>query len=242
MADETAVVVGVGASRGLGGALVRRFAREGLQVFLAGRTLARLEALAGAIEAAGGRAVPVVADATDEASVSHLFEVACAAGPPAIAVYNAGNMRAGNLVEMDPTYFEETWRTTAFGGFLVGREAARRMLPQARGTLLFTGATASLRARPPFAAFASAKAALRAIAFGLARELGPQGIHVGHVVIDGVIDGDQVAERMPDLRERLGEDGMLDVDAIADAYWALHLQPRSAWTLELDLRPFKESF
>jgi NAD(P)-dependent dehydrogenase (short-subunit alcohol dehydrogenase family) len=143
---------------------------------------------------------------------------------------------------MDPLYFEETWRTTTFGGFLVGREAARRMLPQARGTLLFTGATASLRARPPFAAFASAKAALRAMAFGLARELGPQGVHVGHVVIDGVIDGDMIAEKVPGIRERLGEDGMLDVDAIADAYWALHVQQRSAWTLELDLRPFKESF
>jgi NAD(P)-dependent dehydrogenase (short-subunit alcohol dehydrogenase family) len=116
------------------------------------------------------------------------------------------------------------------------------MLPQERGTIVFTGATASLRARPPFAAFASAKAALRALAFGLARELGPQGVHVGHVVIDGVIDGDMVAQNIPGIRERLGEDGMLDVDAIADAYWALHVQQRSAWTLELDVRPFKESF
>lgn len=242
MATETAVVVGVGASRGLGGALARRFAREGLEVFLAGRTLGKLEALAEEIGAGGGRAIPVVTDATDEASVVHLFDTACASRPPILAVYNAGNMRMGNLAEMDAVYFEETWRTTAFGGFLVGREAARRMLPQERGTLVFTGATASLRARPPFAAFASAKAALRAMAFGLARELGPQGIHVGHVVIDGVIDGDMVAQNIPGIRERLGEDGMLDVDAIADAYWALHVQHRSAWTLELDVRPSKESF
>lgn len=242
MAEQTAVVVGVGASRGLGGALARRFAREGLEVFLGGRTLGKLEALADEIARDGARAIPVVTDATDEASVAHLFDTACASRPPIVAVYNAGNMRVGNLAEMDATYFEETWRTTTFGGFLVGREAARRMLPQGRGTLLFTGATASLRARPPFAAFASAKAALRAMAFGLARELGPQGIHVGHVVIDGVIDGDMVAQRIPGIRERLGEDGMLDVDAIADAYWALHVQQRSAWTLELDLRPAKESF
>ncbi len=242
MATETAVVVGVGASRGLGGALARRFAIEGLEVFLAGRTGAKLEALAAEIKDNGGRAVPVVTDATDETSVTHLFDAACAAGPPTIAVYNAGNMRVGNLVEMDPLYFEETWRTTTFGGFLVGREAARRMLPQENGTIVFTGATASLRARPPFAAFASAKAALRAMAFGLARELGPQGIHVGHVVVDGVIDGDMVAQNIPGIRERLGEDGMLDVNAIADAYWALHVQHRSAWTLELDVRPFKESF
>lgn len=242
MATETAVVVGVGASRGLGGALARRFAREGLDVFLGGRTLGKLEALAEEIDRSGGRAIPVVTDATDEASVAHLFDTACLSRPPILAVYNAGNMRIGNLADMDALYFEETWRTTTFGGFLVGREAARRMLPQERGTIVFTGATASLRARPPFAAFASAKAALRAMAFGLARELGPQGIHVGHVVIDGVIDGDMVAQNIPGIRERLGEDGMLDVDAIADAYWALHVQHRSAWTLELDVRPAKESF
>jgi NAD(P)-dependent dehydrogenase (short-subunit alcohol dehydrogenase family) len=242
MASETAVVVGVGASRGLGGALARRFAHEGLEVFLGGRTLGKLEALAEEIDRSGGRAIPVVTDATDEASVAHLFDTACASRPPILAVYNAGNMRMGNLAEMDALYFEETWRTTTFGGFLVGREAARRMLPQERGTIVFTGATASLRARPPFAAFASAKAALRAMAFGLARELGPQGIHVGHVVVDGVIDGEMVAQNIPGIRERLGEDGMLDVDAIADAYWALHVQHRSAWTLELDVRPSKESF
>jgi NAD(P)-dependent dehydrogenase (short-subunit alcohol dehydrogenase family) len=116
------------------------------------------------------------------------------------------------------------------------------MLPVGAGTLLFTGATASLRARPPFAGFASAKAALRALSFGLARELGPQGIHVAHAIIDGVIAGDQVLERFPEARERLGEDGMLDIDAIADAYWSLHRQQRTAWTAELDLRPYKEQF
>ena len=110
------------------------------------------------------------------------------------------------------------------------------------GTLIFTGATASLRAQPPFTAFASAKAAERAIAHGLARELGPQGLHVAHVIVDGVIDGDQVNSRIPQLRDRLGADGMLSIDALADAYWMLHAQPRSAWTFELDLRPYKESF
>jgi NAD(P)-dependent dehydrogenase (short-subunit alcohol dehydrogenase family) len=145
------------------------------------------------------------------------------------------------LLEMDDAFFEEVWRLCCFGGFLTGREAARRMLPQG-GTLLFTGATASLRARPPFTAFASAKAALRAVAHGMAREFGPQGLHVGHVIIDGMIDGDQLNQRFPELKARMGDDGMLGVDAIADAYWALHVQPRSAWTLELDLRPYKESF
>jgi NAD(P)-dependent dehydrogenase (short-subunit alcohol dehydrogenase family) len=238
-----AVVVGVGASRGLGAALGRRFARAGLEVFLAGRTAARLEALAKEIASAGGAATALPTDATREEEVVRLLDAACEGGRALeLVVFNAGNMRIGNVAEMQAAFFEETWRASCLAGFLVAREAARRMRPRGAGTLLFTGATASLRARPPFTAFASAKAALRALAFGLARELGPQGIHVGHVVIDGVIHGEQALSRMPGLRERLGEDGMLEPDAIADAYWQLHAQPRSAWTLELDLRPWKESF
>ena len=238
----TAVVVGVGASRGLGAALCRRFAREGLHAFAAGRTAARVDALAGEIRRAGGAATGVAADTTSEADLAGLFDAAEAAGPVALAVFNAGNMRVGNLADMQAGAFEETWRVSCLGGFLVGREAARRMLPRGAGTLLFTGATASLRARPPFGAFAAAKAGLRAVAHDLARELGPRGIHVGHVIVDGVIRGEQVLSRMPEIEKRLGADGMLDVDAIADAYWALHTQERTAWTLELDLRPYKESF
>ena len=143
---------------------------------------------------------------------------------------------------MSDEFFEDVWRVCCFGGFLAGREAARRMVPAGGGTLIFTGATASMRARPPFTAFASAKAALRALAHGMAREFGPQGLHVGHVIIDGVIDGDRVNERFPQLKERRGEDGMLSPDAIAAVYWDLHRQERNAWTLELDLRPYKESF
>jgi NAD(P)-dependent dehydrogenase (short-subunit alcohol dehydrogenase family) len=238
-----AVVVGVGASRGLGAALCRRFARAGLHVFAAGRTAERLEVVAAGIAAAGGAATAVAADAAREADVVRLLDAAVADGRALeLVAYNAGNMRIGRLAEMETAFFEETWRTTCLGGFLVAREAARRMLPRGAGSILFTGATASLRARPPFAAFASAKAALRALAFGLARELGPRGIHVGHVVIDGVIHGDQALSRMPELRERLGDDGLLDPDAIADAFFALHTQDRSAWTLELDLRPYKEGF
>jgi len=239
---QTAIVLGVGASQGLGGALCRRIAREGLHVLLGGRTQAKLDEIAAGIRASGGRATPVVADATQPGDVAKLFDAAQAAGgAPALVVYNAGNNRMRPLLEMDDAFFEEIWRLCCFGGFLTGREAARRMLPQG-GTLIFTGATASLRARPPFTAFASAKAALRAVAHGMAREFGPQGLHVGHVIIDGMIDGDQLNQRFPELKARMGDDGMLGVDAIADAYWALHAQPRSAWTLELDLRPYKESF
>ncbi|MBM4384506.1 MAG: SDR family NAD(P)-dependent oxidoreductase [Deltaproteobacteria bacterium] len=241
---RAAIVVGVGPSAGLGAALCRRFAREGMHVFAAARSEERTEELAREIAATGGRASAQRCDTTQSADVAVLFDAAQreTGAPPACVVYNAGNNRMSPLLEMTDEFFEQTWRTSCYGGFLVGREAARRMLPAGGGTLIFTGATASLRARPPFTAFASAKAALRSVAFGMAREFGARGLHVGHVIVDGVIDGDQVNARFPQLKERLGADGMLAPDDIAEAYWQLHRQPRSAWTLELDLRPYKESF
>jgi NAD(P)-dependent dehydrogenase (short-subunit alcohol dehydrogenase family) len=218
-------------------------AREGLAVVAAGRTREKLLALGEDVEALGVPFEPVVADATRPADVARVFEAAAAlGGEPELTVYNAGNNRFAPLLDMDPSFFEDLWRLCALGGFLVGQEVARRVIPAGGGTLVFTGATASLRARPPFTAFASAKAAERALAHGMAREFGPQGLHVAHVIIDGVIDGDQVNERFPQLRDRLGDDGMLAPDAIADAYWQLHRQHPSAWSLELDLRPYKESF
>lgn len=238
---RVAVVVGVGASQGLGAALGRRFAREGMHVFLAGRTPERLEQIAAEIEQDGGRATAVTTDTTRNGDVRTLLDRAVDEGGSLdLVAYNAGNNRFSPLLDMDDDFFEEIWRLCCFGGFLVGRESARRMIDQGSGSVLFTGATASLRARPPFTAFASAKAALRGVAQGMAREFGPQGIHVGHVVIDGVIDGDQVNGRFPDLRERQGEHGMLQIDAIADAFWVLHTQHPSAWTFELDVRPHKE--
>lgn len=241
--SRPAIVFGVGASAGLGAALCRRFAREGLHVFPAARTQERLEAIAAEIQAGGGSATPLVVDVTDSAAVADAFDrVTQQMGVPELVVYNAGNNRFSGLLDMDDAFFEDLWRLCCFGGFAVGREAARRMLPEGGGTLLFTGATASLRARPPFTAFASAKAALRAVAHGMAREFGGQGLHVGHIVIDGAIDGDALNKRFPQIREQRGEDGMLSIDAIADAYWSLHRQQRSAWTLELDLRPYCETF
>jgi len=240
--SQTAVVLGVGSRAGLGAALCRRFAREGCHVLPAGRTAAKLEAVVREIESAGGRGTPVVADATRPEDVRALFDAAEAAGgPPALAVYNAGNNRFKPLLEMEDAFFEDLWRLCCFGGFLFGREAAGRMLPGG-GSVLFTGATASIRARPPFTAFASAKAGLRALAHGMAREFGPRGLHVAHVIIDGMIDGDQVNERFPTVKSGRVADGMLNIDAVADAYWALHAQHRSAWSLELDLRPYAEPF
>ena len=212
-------------------------------MFPVGRSAERVEALAAAIRDQGGSATAVVADTTSAVEVARIFDtVSAQAGVPQFVVYNAGNNRFAPLLEMDDAFFEDLWRLCCFGGFLLGREAAGRILPDGGGILIFTGATALIRARPPFTAFASAKAALRALAHGMAWEFGAQGLHVGHVIVDGGIDGDQLNSRFPQFKQRLGEDGMLNVDAIADAYWSLHAQHRSAWTLELDLRPFKESF
>jgi NAD(P)-dependent dehydrogenase (short-subunit alcohol dehydrogenase family) len=239
----TAIVIGVGAEAGLGAALGRRFARAGLHVLLGARRAEHIEAMASAIREAGGAAGAVAMDATVPADVTRLFDAAeRAGGPPDLVVYNAGNAYMRPLLDTSEADFESVWRLACFGGFLAGREAARRMLPRGSGSILFTGATASLRARPPFTTFAAAKAALRALAHGMAREFGAKGLHVAHVVIDGAIDGDQLNRRFPELRERLGPDGMLAPDAIAEAYWQLHTQPRSTWTLELDLRPWKETF
>ncbi len=239
----TALVIGVGSENGVGGALCRRFAREGLHVVVAGRTESKVGRVAESLEAAGGSASFAVEDATTSHGIARFFDAAeKVGGIPELVVYNVGNNRFSSLVEMTDEFFEDLWRVCCFGGFLTGREAAKRMLPNGGGTLIFTGATASLRARPPFTAFASAKAGLRAVAHGMAREFGSQGLHVGHIVIDGVIDGDQVNSRLPQVKEHLGEAGMLQPDDIAEAYWMLHSQPRSAWTLELDIRPDRESF
>lgn len=241
--EGCAVVVGVGPSQGLGAALCRRFAAAGLQVFAAGRTAANLETVCGEIAEKGGRATPVITDTRDPAAVDALFDTATATGEPLkIAVFNAGNNSRRRLLETDPDFFEAVWRTGCFGGLLVAQAAARKMLPNGAGTLLFTGATASLRGKPPFMCFAAAKAGLRSLAQSVAKELGPQGIHVGHIIVDGGIFGEKIMTNVPEMVERKGEDGLLNPDAIAESYWQMHLQDRTAWTFELDVRPYKESF
>jgi len=198
------------------------------------------------IAAAGGSAESVATDATREEDVIRLFDRAFARGdaaiPPDLVVANAGNNQRIDFRELSAQTFEDFWRVGCFAGFLVGREAARRMVPLGHGTVIFTGASASLRGKPGFAHFAAAKAGLRMIAQSMAREYGPQGIHVAHVVIDGGIDGDRLRTRRPETVRERGEDGLLGIDAIADTYWHIHRQPRSAWAQEVDLRPFKETF
>lgn len=236
------IVVGAGAREGVGGALCRRVGREGLVVYVAGRTPEKLDLLCEQVESLGGKARPVVTDTTVESQVEALFSTVEKAGDVVdLAIYNAGNNHPGDFLSMDAEYFEQAWRVCCLGGFLVGRSAARTMLPRG-GTLIFTGATASVKSRPPFLAFASAKSALRALAEGMAREFGPQGLHVAHAVIDGGIDGEVLNSRFPEFKDRVGSDGLLAPDAIADAYWMLHAQHPSAWTFEIDLRPYKETF
>ena len=246
MSKPSAVVVGVGAEQGVGAAVCRRFAREGYHVFVAGRTPAKIDTVVRTIAAAGGSAEAVATDATREADVVALFDRAMAGrgGLDAadVVVFNAGNNQRIDFREVTAELFEDFWRVGCFAGFLVGREAARRLVPLRRGTVIFTGASGSLRGKPGFAQFAAAKAGLRMISQSMAREYGPLGIHVAHVVIDGGINGHRLVSRRPELLKERGEDGLLDPDAIAETYWQLHRQPRSAWSQEVELRPFKEPF
>ncbi|MBI2801400.1 MAG: SDR family NAD(P)-dependent oxidoreductase [Gammaproteobacteria bacterium] len=246
MRKPTAVVVGVGAEEGVGGAVCRRFARGSYHVLAAGRTAAKLDQVVRSIVSAGGNAESVVIDTTDEAQVIALFDHAMRADahrePVDVVVFNAGNNQKIDFRELSLRQFEDFWRVGCMAGFLVGREAARRLVPLGRGTVLFTGASASLRGKPGFAQFAVAKSGLRMIAQSMTREYGSLGIHVAHVVIDGGINGERLKTRMPEMIARLGDEGLLNVDAIAETYWQLHCQPRSAWAQEIDLRPFKENF
>jgi NAD(P)-dependent dehydrogenase (short-subunit alcohol dehydrogenase family) len=246
MTKPTALVVGVGAEKGLGAALCRRFASGGYHVIVAGRTPAKIDTVAKTIKESGGSAEAIATDATDEASIIKLFDRAMSPGagfdPVDLVVSNAGNNQKIDFREITAAQFEDFWRVGCFSGFLVGREAARRLVPLGRGTIIFTGASASIRGKPGFAHFSAAKAGLRMISQSMAREYGPLGIHVAHIVVDGGIAGERLLRRAPDLLNQRGEDGLLGIDAIAEAYWFIHKQPRSAWTQELDLRPYKEPF
>jgi NAD(P)-dependent dehydrogenase (short-subunit alcohol dehydrogenase family) len=235
-------VVGVGASAGLGAAVARRFAKAGLVVALTGRNADRIRAVTAEIVDAGGRAHALPGDASSADEVERLAVGVQALGPLRAAIFNAANMVRGTPLELTPAEFESAWRISAYAGFLFARATLPPLLAAGGGSLLFTGATASLRGRGPFVAFAAAKAALRSVAQSVAREYGPQGVHVAHVVIDGGIDGERLRTHSPQRTAEAGANGLLHPDAIAETYWQLHQQHRSAWTHELDLRPYKEAF
>jgi len=240
---ETAVIMGAGVPEGVGGAVAIRFARAGLHVLVAGRTLEKLEETVARIEALGGSAEALVVDVTRASDQDKAFDrLKEIDGPLAAVVYNAGNNRMTPFAELTPESFEDNWRVCCLGGFLTAKRALPILSRQGSGSLLFTGASASLRGKPGFGHFASAKGALRNLAQALAKEYGRAGVHVAHIVIDGVVDGDRAQTHFADYLAKLGEDGALDPQAIAETFWSVHAQPRSAWTHELDLRPFSESW
>jgi len=246
-AKTSALIMGVGPEQGLGAALCKRFAREGIQIFVCGRTTDKVEHIAELINSNGGQGVPITANVTDEADVNAMIDrVRVSNLPLELAIYNAGNNRPDPFLEVTPEIFESMWRVLCLGGFLTSQAVLRLMLKQGdaapKRSLLFTGASGSLRGRANFSAFAAGKGALRLMVQSLAREFGRQEIHVAHVIIDGVINGDKVVKGYPDYVAGLGKDGLLDIHAIAETFWTLHNQQKSAWTQEIDLRPFKENF
>lgn len=232
MTKKTAVIVGVGS--GLGTSLVRACANAGLDVVAVARRATAMGELADGVD---GSVVLRDCDATDPDAVNDLF-TGLADRPLDLVIYNAGSFQPGRVADLEAADFERCWRVGCFGGFLVGQAAARAMLPRGQGSVIFTGATASLRGGAGFVNLASPKFALRALAQSMARELGPEGIHVAHVIIDGQINSPRYAH----LAGERGPDSLLAPDAIAATYLDLYRQPRSAWTLEMDLRPWSEKF
>ena len=242
-ASNRRVALVIGAGDSTGGAIARRFAAGGYVACMTRRDLDKMQPLLDRIRAAGGEAHGFASDARKEEEVIALVEkIESEIGPIEVMVFNIGaNVPCSVLDETARKYFK-IWEMACFGGFLNGREVARRMAARGHGTIIFTGATAALRGSANFAAFAGAKHALRALAGSMARELGPRNVHVAHVIVDGAIDTAFIREQFPERYALKEQDGILDPDHIADNYWHLHAQPRDAWTFELDLRPYMEKW
>jgi NAD(P)-dependent dehydrogenase (short-subunit alcohol dehydrogenase family) len=243
--NATPVALVIGAGDATGGAVARRFAREGYAACVTRRSLDKLQPLLAQIRAEGGQAHGFASDARQEdAVVALVAQIEADIGPIEVLVFNIGANAPSSILDETARKYFKIWEMACFGGFLNGREVARRMVTRSDRpqTIIFTGATASLRGAANFAAFAGAKHALRALAQSMARELGPRGIHVAHVVVDGAIDTAFIRDNFPERYALKAQDGILNPEHIADQYWMLHGQPRDAWTHELDLRPYLEKF
>ncbi|MGE0666323.1 MAG: SDR family NAD(P)-dependent oxidoreductase [Sphingomonadales bacterium] len=234
-----ALVVGAGVATG--GAIARRFARAGYTACVARRNEEKLNHLVGEIVAEGGTAHAYGVDSTrEDQMVDMIARIEREVGPIEVAVYNAAIGASSPIAAHSAEDYERVWRVNAFGAFLMGREVAKFMEPREKGTIIFTGATSALRGKANLAAFSGSKHALRALAQSMARELFPKNIHVAHVIIDGPIDTPLIRKMMPQVFEERPADGVLAPEAIADTYFAIHSQHRSAWTHETELRPWKE--
>ena len=241
--NEAKSILVIGAGDATGGAVARRFAREGFIACVTRRTANKLEPLVQQIRADGGQAHGFGSDARKEDDMVALVEkIEREIAPIEVAVFNIGANVRFPVTETTTRVYSKVWEMACLGGFLMGREVAKAMLPRGRGTVIFTGATASLRGREGFAAFAGAKHALRALAQSMARELWPQGIHVAHTIIDGAIDTEFIRSNFPERYALKDRQGILSPEHIADAYWQIHQQPRDAWTHETELRPWIESW
>ncbi|SNS34796.1 SDR family oxidoreductase [Pseudomonas segetis] len=243
MTTQRKAVLVVGAGDATGGEIAKRFAREGFVACVARRNAEKLKPLVDSIEQAGGSARAFGCDARIEEQVIEMFAtIEREVGPLHAVIFNIGANVNFSITETTERVYRKVWEMATLAGFLTGREAAKVMLPRGQGTIIFTGATASLRGGKGFSAFAGAKFALRALAQSMARELGPQGIHVAHPIIDGAIDTAFIRDNFPERYAQKEQDGILNPEHIADSYWQLHCQPRDSWTHELDLRPWMETF
>lgn len=234
------VALVVGAGDHLGSAIAKRFAKEGFHV-VATRRRGDLKPLIDEIEAMGGSGSAFHSDARDEEQVVSLINmIETDVGPIEATIFNVGGNVRFNLADTSAQVYRKVWEMCAFAGFLVGREVSNKMLPRQKGSILFTGASASLRGGSGFSAFSGGKHALRALAQSMSRELGPQGIHVAHIIVDGLIENRSTAALFPDLVASKAEDGIIQPDDLAEVYWQLHKQPKTAWTFEQDIRPYAE--
>ena len=238
---KKALVIGVGPLNGLGGQLCRKIANNNFEVFVAGRTRSSLDNVVNNILNDGNRATPIVVDATDENQIKNMIKEI---GPGLdFAVYNVGNSRPGKIVEMDANYFRESWESGCFGGFLFAKEVIKKFLiEKTAGTLIFTGASASLRGKSNFGAFNSAKGALRNLAQALAKEYAENSIHISHVIVDGGLAGERIKQRLSDFEERVKEGKLINIENVTDAYMFLYNQSKNAWTFELDVRTSQENW
>ena len=238
---KKALVIGVGPLNGLGGQLCKKIAQNNFEVFVAGRTRDTINKVVDSIIQDGNKAKPIVVDSIDENQVKSMMDEVGSGLD--FAIYNVGNNTPGKIIDMDPSYFRDSWESCCFGGFLFAKEVINVFLNEGTpGTLLFTGASASLRGKANFGAFNSAKGALRNLAQALAKEYAENLIHVGHVIIDGGLAGEKIQQRVSDFDQRVKDGRLMDIDSVTDAYMFLYNQNKNAWTFELDIRTSKEKW